>query len=106
MECHFYQYSKYNTSRLHPKYYKVIWGKKKVLNESTLKEIRLPKEGKLLGMVIKLFGSDQVLVKCTNDITKRKRIRGKLKRRIWISGNDVVILDPWDFKQTERGDII
>ena len=56
-------------------------------------------------MVIKLLGSDQVLVKCTNDITKR-RIRGKLKRRIWIRDNDVVILDPCDFKQTEHGDII
>mgnify|MGYP003314764735 CR=1 FL=1 len=58
-------------------------GKRKVLNESALKEIRLPEEGELFGRVIKLLGSDQVLVKCTDEITRRGRIRGKLKRRIW-----------------------
>ena len=81
-------------------------GKRKVLNESALKEIRLPEEGELLGRVIKLLGSDQVLVKCTDDVTRRGRIRGKLKRRIWIRDNDIVILAPWDFKESERGDII
>lgn len=81
-------------------------GKRKVLNESELKEIRLPEEGELLGRVIKLLGSDQVLVKCTDDITRRGRIRGKLKRRIWIRDNDIVIIAPWDFKDTERGDIV
>ena len=81
-------------------------GKRKVLNESVLKEIRLPEEGELLGRVMKLLGSDQVLVKCTDDITRRGRIRGKLKRRIWIRDHDIVIIAPWDFKYNERGDII
>ena len=81
-------------------------GKRKVLNESALKEIRLPEEGELLGRVIKLLGSDQVLVKCTDGITRRGRIRGKLKRRIWIRDNDIVIIAPWDFKKDERGDIV
>lgn len=35
-----------------------------------------------------------------------ERIRGKLKRRIWIMENDVVLLAPWDFKSDERGDVI
>ena len=81
-------------------------GKRKVLNESALKDIRLPEEGELLARVMKLLGSDQVLVKCTDGITRRGRIRGKLKRRIWIRDNDIVILAPWDFKPTERGDIV
>ena len=37
-------------------------GKRKVLNESALKEIRLAEEGEMYGRVIKLLGSDQVLV--------------------------------------------
>ena len=81
-------------------------GKRKVLNESALKEIRLPEEGELLRRVMKLLGSDQVLVKCTDDITRRGRIRGKLKRRIWIRDHDIVIIAPRDFKYDERGDII
>ena len=31
---------------------------------------------------------------------------GKLKRRIWIRDNDIVIISPWDFKETKRGDIV
>ena len=81
-------------------------GKRKVLNESALKQIRLPEEGELLGRVLKLLGRDQVMVKCTDNITRRGRIRGKLKRRIWIRDNDIVIIAPWDFKEQERGDII
>ena len=46
-------------------------GKRKVLNESALKEIRLAEEGELYGRVIKLLGSDQVLEKCADDITRR-----------------------------------
>jgi translation initiation factor 1A len=79
--------------------------KRKVLNECTLKEIRLPEDGEL-GSVIKLLCSDQVFVKCSDDITRRGRIRGKLKIRIRIRDNDLVISPPWDFKQTERGDIV
>ncbi len=81
-------------------------GKRKVLNESQLKEIKLPQEGELLGRVVKLLGSDHIMVKCTDGKTRMGRIRGKLKRKIWIRDNDVVILAPWDFKQDERGDII
>lgn len=81
-------------------------GKRKVLNESALKHIRLPEQGEMLGRVIKLLGSDQVLVKCTDGITRRGRIRGKLKRRIWIRDNDIVVIAPWDFKAAERGDIV
>ena len=81
-------------------------GKRKVLNESALKEIKLAEEGELYGRVIKLLGSDQVLVKCTDEVTRRGRIRGKLKRRICIRDNDIDVIAPCDFKEDERGDII
>ena len=81
-------------------------GKRKVLSESQLKEIKLPQEGELLGRVVKLLGSDHIMIRCTDDKTRMGRIRGKLKRKIWIRENDVVIIAPWDFKYDERGDII
>jgi len=81
-------------------------GKRKVLSESQLKEIKLPQEGELLGRVVKLLGSDHIMIRCTDDKTRMGRIRGKLKRKIWIRDNDVVIIAPWDFKYDERGDII
>ena len=81
-------------------------GKRKVLNESALKELQLPREGEMFGRVIKLLGGENLLVKCADGITRRGRIRGKLKRRVWIRDNDIVIIAPWEFGQAERGDIL
>lgn len=33
------------------------------------------------------------------------RIRGKIKRRMWIRDNDLVLVAPWDF-QSGKADII
>jgi translation initiation factor 1A len=81
-------------------------GKRQVKNESDLKEMRLPEEGELYGRVLKMLGGENVMVKCTDNITRRGRIRGKLKRRVWIRDNDIVIIAPWDFKESAMGDIV
>lgn len=81
-------------------------GKRKVISEQELKELVLPAEGEVLGRVIKLLGSDHILVKCVDGKTRLGRIRGKLKRRIWVRENDIVLIAPWDFKSDERGDIV
>ena len=83
-----------------------IMGKRQVKNESALKEIRLPKEGELFGRVLKMMGGENVMIKCDDNITRRGRIRGKLKRRVWIRDNDIVIIAPWDFDDAGRGDIV
>jgi len=53
-------------------------GKRKVLNESALKELQLPQEGEMFGRVIKLLGGENLLVKCADGVTRRGRIWGKL----------------------------
>jgi len=80
-------------------------GKRKVLTESDLKELKIPEEGELLGRVVKLLGGDSVMVRCSDGKTRVCRIRGKMKRRMWIRENDIVLVGPWDFKD-ERGDIL
>jgi len=81
-------------------------GKRKVISEEELKEMVYPSEGEVLGRVVKRLGSDLMLVRCADGKTRIGRIRGKLKRRIWVRDNDVVLVAPWDFKKDERGDII
>ena len=80
-------------------------GKRKVLSESYLKELVLPEEGQLLGRVIKLVGGDNVVVKCNDEKIRTCRISGKIKRRMWIRVNDIVLVSPWDFR-SGRPDII
>ncbi len=52
------------------------------------------------------MGGENVLVKCSDGTTRRGRIRGKLKRRVWIRDNDIVIIAPWGFGDEDRGDIL
>lgn len=77
-----------------------------MLNEAYLKELILPSKDEMFGRVVKLVGSDHIMVRCADGKTRMGRIRGKLRRRVWIRDNDVVLLTPWDFKQDSKCDIV
>jgi len=81
-------------------------GKKKVLTEEELSEMMLPSANDVLGVAVKLLGFDRVLVKCQDGRERLCRIRGKMKRRVWIRVGDVVLVSPWDFQTESRGDLI
>ncbi len=79
-------------------------GKRKVLSESQIKP-RLPDEFEVIGIAEKLLGYDRIRVRCLDGFTRLCRIRGKMKRRVWIRVNDVVLVSPWDFQSDTRADI-
>jgi len=81
-------------------------GKKKVISEEEIKDMVLPVANDVLGIALKLLGFDRVLVKCQNGHERLCRIRGKMKRRVWIRERDVVLVSPWDFQSDKRGDVI
>lgn len=80
-------------------------GKKKVLSEGELNQLVVPSANDVLGVAIKLLGFDRVLVKCQDGKERLCRIRGKMKRRVWIREGDIVLVSPWDFQSDKRGDI-
>lgn len=80
-------------------------GKKKVLSESELSELVVPSANDVLGVATKLLGFDRIMVKCQDGNERLCRIRGKMKRRVWIRVGDVVLVSPWDFQTAQRGDI-
>jgi translation initiation factor 1A len=81
-------------------------GKKKVLSEGELSQLVLPSANDVLGVAVKLLGFDRVLVRCQDGHERLCRIRGKMKRRVWIREGDVVLVSPWDFQSDKRGDLI
>ncbi|UCE96904.1 MAG: translation initiation factor eIF-1A [Candidatus Bathyarchaeota archaeon] len=81
-------------------------GKKKVLSEEALSNVVMPAPGDVLGIAVKLLGFDRVSVKCQDGYERLCRIRGKMKRRVWIRQGDVVLVSPWDFQRDKRGDVI
>jgi translation initiation factor 1A len=78
-------------------------GKRKVLTGSHLKELILPQQSELPGLVIKYVGGDNIIVKCTDGKVMTCCIRGKIKRRMWIRENDLVLIAPWDFQPDRDG---
>jgi translation initiation factor 1A len=81
-------------------------GKKKVISEEELDEMMLPTENDVLGVIVRLLGYDRVMVRCQDGHERLCRIRGKMKRRVWIREGDVVLVSPWDFQSDKRGDVI
>lgn len=88
---------------------KYVWGaalgKKKVLSEGELNEPVLPSGTDVLCVAVKLLGYDRILVRCQDGHERLCRIRGQMKRRVWIREGDIVLVSPWDFQSDTRGDI-
>lgn len=59
----------------------------------------------MFGVVLQLFGGDQIKVSCEDGIERMCRIPGKIKKRVWIRERDIVIVRLWDF-QPIKADII
>lgn len=80
--------------------------RKRTAQPSTIRYVRLPREGEMFGTVVQLLGHDKVKVKCADGIVRICRIPGRMRKRTWIRNNDVVLVVPWDFQYETRGDIV
>jgi len=81
-------------------------GKRKVKNEASLQKMLLPSVNDVLGIALKMLGAERIMVKCQDGKERLCRIRGKLKRRVWVREGDIVLVSPWDFQANTRGDIL
>jgi translation initiation factor 1A len=80
-------------------------GKQKVRNEGNIDSMVLPSKNDVLGVAVKMLGAERIMVKCQDGNERLCRIRGKLKKRVWIREGDIVLVSPWDFQMETRGDI-
>lgn len=80
-------------------------GRRKIVNEEDMGRIPVPAANDVLGIAVKLLGFDRIMVKCQDGHERLCRIRGKMKRRVWIRLGDIVLVSPWDFQSDVRGDI-
>ena len=82
-------------------------GKKLVKSEGDIRKgMMYPNKYDVLGIVIKNYGQTRMNIKCQDGETRICRVRGKMKKRRWVREGDVVLISPWDFQSTEKGDII
>ena len=69
--------------------------------------VKLPnaKELEQFAIVLQLMGSDQVKCLCEDGDERQVRIPGKLKKRVWLRENDIIVIKLWDF-QPSKGDVV
>jgi translation initiation factor 1A len=75
--------------------------------EESYARIRTPKRDELeqFGLVTQMMGANQIMVLCEDGEERNIRIPGKLKKRVWVRENDIVIVRLWDF-QPSKGDLV
>jgi len=80
-------------------------GKRKIVSEEDMSNMQLPVANDVLGIAVRMLGFDRIMVKCQDGKERLCRVRGKLKRRVWVRVGDIVLVSPWDFQSDVRGDI-
>ncbi len=68
------------------------------------KDLKLPDEDEVLGIVESMLGDNRLKVRCADGETRTARIPGKMRKRVWVGEGDVVIIEPWEW-QDERGEV-
>ncbi|MBI4159221.1 translation initiation factor eIF-1A [Candidatus Woesearchaeota archaeon] len=65
-----------------------------------------PRGIQVLGVVEQRVGGSRMIVKCLDGKQRNCRIPGRLKRKLWIRENDIVMVEPWEFDKETKGDIL
>ncbi|MFX0007862.1 MAG: translation initiation factor eIF-1A [Promethearchaeota archaeon] len=75
-------------------------GKRSAQEEPVVTRVKFPnrKAGEMFGRVVGVFGNDRMEVFCEDGKHRIGRIRGKIKKRVWIRIADLVIVNPWDWE--------
>lgn len=82
-------------------------GTKSGVGEEAVIRVRLPnkRNNEMFGIADLMLGANHIRVRCMDGITRIGRIKGKIKKRVWIREGDVLIVIPWSF-QDEKCDIV
>jgi translation initiation factor 1A len=74
--------------------------------EQEIQRVRLPRGKEVLGMLEQRVGASRMLVKCFDGKTRNCRVPGRLKRRLWLREGDIVLVEPWEHQNEDKGDVI
>ena len=74
-------------------------------DEPVITRVKYPKRkiGEMFARVVEIYGNDRMGVFCEDGKHRIGRIRGKIKKRVWIRKGDLIVINPWEF-ETETPD--
>ena len=59
--------------------------------------------GEMFARVVDIYGSERMQVFCQDGEHRIGRIRGKIKKRVWIRKGDLIVISPWDWETKVEG---
>ncbi|MEM1527614.1 MAG: translation initiation factor eIF-1A [Sulfolobales archaeon] len=76
------------------------------LSQAKPKDVPVPEsKTQVICVVSQLVGANYVKVVCADEQTRVARIPGKLRKKVWISPLDVVLVELWA-EVSDKGDIV
>lgn len=65
-----------------------------------IKRVKMPyrRNGEMFARVIDVYGQERFNVFCEDGKHRLGRVRGKIKKRVWIRKGDLIIINPWEFE--------
>ena len=68
--------------------------------------IKMPRGKEVLCVIDVMLGNDRVRARCSDGNERICRIRGKLRKRVWMRPGDMILVEPWPVQSDQRGDVI
>jgi len=82
-----------------------FYNKNKNQEEQKVTRVRLPRLPEILGIIEQRLGGNKMMVNCLDGKNRNCRVPGRLRRKLWLRPNDVVIIQPWELDNT-KGDVL
>jgi len=73
--------------------------------EQKFTRVKLPRGTEVIGIIEQRLGGNKMMVNCLDGKTRNCRVPGRLRRKLWLRPEDVVIIEPWELDKN-RGDVI
>ncbi|KAI9029049.1 hypothetical protein CLU79DRAFT_737294 [Phycomyces nitens] len=74
-------------------------------NEDNKRELIFKEEGQEYAQVTKMLGNGRVEAQCFDGVRRLAHIRGKLRKKVWISQGDIVLISLREY-QDEKADVL
>ncbi|KAL7419937.1 Translation initiation factor 1A [Cryptotrichosporon argae] len=73
--------------------------------EENKRELVFKEDGQEYAQVVKMLGNGRLEAKCQDGETRLGQIRGQMRKKVWITNGDIILLSLRDF-QDDRADVI
>ncbi|MBY9006883.1 MAG: translation initiation factor eIF-1A [Candidatus Lokiarchaeota archaeon] len=63
------------------------------------------RSGEMFARIVDIYGNERMRVFCEDGVARIGRIRGKIKKRVWIRKGDLVVINPWDWETPVKDEL-